>query len=181
MNYQYDYRYKENHQTPKKSNPAKSYYREERDSLKKINDDKSLLISNFPDKYYKQVITEFSKFGNIKNIFYDNRKLRDCMIIEYEDPEIALSVAKIIHAEFLQKYGIHDKVIINLLSEEKKLIYLEEMLVSSETELNTSNFNPNLKSSFAPIKNSNEYNRGFLRIEKQKSNWKKFLDVFFNL
>ena len=181
MNYQYDYRYKENQQTPKKSNPAKSYYREERDSFKKINKDLSLLITNFPDKYYKQVITEFSKFGNIKDIFYDNKKFRDCMIVEYEDPEIASRVVKTIDAEFLQKFGIHNKVRINLLSEEEKLIYLEEMLVTNETELNTSNYNPILKSSFAPIKNSQEYNKGFVRIEKQKSNWKKFLDVFFNL
>jgi hypothetical protein len=184
MNYPNNLKFKENEGTPKKTNLNQNfYYREEkvRDSFKKRNDEISLLITNFPDKYYKYIIMEFSKYGNIKNIFYDYRKFTDSMIIEYENSEIAHRVAESINVNFLQKYDIYDRIKINLLSEQEKFRFLEKMLSSDEIELNTSIYNTSQRFTFSPNKTYNHYNKGHtMTIQHEKSNWKKFTDVFFN-
>ena len=188
MNQYFNLKYKENEGTPKRINtnlsPYSNFFKEkekEKDSFKKGKDEVSLLISNFPNECYKDVIIEFSKFGNIKNIFYDFCKYGDHMIIEYENPEITYRAAESFDDHFLKRYNFNMRIKINLLTEEEKLRFLERMLSSTENEyMNTSSFENSMKYSYSQNKPANQYNKGLIIIDQEKSNWKKFTDVFFN-
>jgi len=182
MNQYFNLKYKENEETPKRNNTYSSPYylkEKEKDSFKKGKDEVSLLISNFPNECYKDVIIEFSKFGNIKNIVYDFCKYGDHMIIEYENPETTLRAAESFDENFLKRYNYNMRIKINLLTEEEKLIFLEKFLTQNEY-MNISSFENSMKYSYSQNKPAHQYNKGLIMIDQQKSNSKKFTEVFFN-
>jgi hypothetical protein len=135
-----------------------------------------IFIRDVNENYLPTILKEFEIFGEIKEVKnYDNS-----ILISYSNPDSALIAYKNHNKFLLDPFTKQHPLRIDLLNEETKNKFLENMLEKNymtdkqELGLDRMNMAYNLPS-------SRDYTFARLNQEKQKTNFQKFVEVFFNL
>ena len=135
-----------------------------------------ILIRDIHERYLPSILKEFENFGEIK----EAKNYENSILISYCNPESAV-IAYENHNKFLlDPFSKQYTLRIDLLNEETKNKFIENMLeknyMTDKQELGPGSINM-----LYNIPSTRDYTYTSVGQEKLKTNFQKFVEVFFNL